>query len=408
MPSFREVEAALTETTHRLAREVAEPMPVVPDWSDFEWRTARATAAMHGVSALLHDRLCWDGPESWRDFLREQKTQTSNRELRIRELLSTLDHAARRVDLAMVGLKGAALLQENLYATGQRPMGDIDLLVTVADVPRATHLLTTVGYRQILKTSKETTFAPCETSTIRPLGEHVDNPIKIELHSRIREHLPMQEQDITADIMTGKMRPGVNSYPSVVALMKHLLLHAAGNMRANALRLIQLQDIALLAARMRPMDWDELLAGPRAAVDIWWAFPPLSLTNRLYIGSIPPPAVQTLRAACRPLLRYAAERYQLTDVSWSRIRVDALPGIEWSRSLLEAGKFVRSRVWPSREALASLRAGSASLHLHAVTPWYGLSHGKRIARWLVTRTPRVQTWQSVMAAHSVAGEDARP
>jgi hypothetical protein len=33
-------------------------------------------------------------------------------------------------------------------------------------------------------------------------------------------------------------------------LMRHLLLHAAGNMRAHALRQIQLHDIALLAGKL--------------------------------------------------------------------------------------------------------------------------------------------------------------
>jgi len=42
--------------------------------------------------------------------------------------------------------------------------------------------------------------------------------------------------------------------------MRHLLLHAAGNIRARALRQMQLHDIALLAPRMKASDWSELLA----------------------------------------------------------------------------------------------------------------------------------------------------
>jgi len=36
-------------------------------------------------------------------------------------------------------------------------------------------------------------------------------------------------------------------------------------------------------------------------------------------------------------------------------------------------------------------------HLRRV-PWYQLSHGRRIVRWLVSRPPRVQTITSVAAA----------
>jgi hypothetical protein len=43
------------------------------------------------------------------------------------------------------------------------------------------------------------------------------------------------------------------------------------------------------------------------------------------------------------------------DVSWSNIRVEAFPGMEWSRTPREALKFMSSRVWPSREARSELR-----------------------------------------------------
>ena len=91
------------------------------------------------------------------------------------------------------------------------------------------------------------------------LGEHSDNPIKIELHTSIRERLPIAEIDITALVFPPVPQAGLNAYPSTISLMMHLLLHAAGNMRANALRLIQLHDIALLAPRLASQDWEVLV-----------------------------------------------------------------------------------------------------------------------------------------------------
>src|SRR6202040_324271 len=119
------------------------------------------------------------------------------------------------------------------------------------------------------------------------LGEHVDNPVKIEVHTRIAERLPVTAQDITQFLFPMAAHDGLNAYPSMVSLMMHLLLHAAGNIRARALRLIQLHDIALLAARFVPSDWEELLATQPEGQSLWWALPPLMLTASYYPARIP-------------------------------------------------------------------------------------------------------------------------
>ena len=53
---------------------------------------------------------------------------------------------------------------------------------------------------------------------------------------------------------------GVLPYPSHAALMRHLLLHTAGNLCTRSVRLIQLIDIARLVPRLSRADWDEALA----------------------------------------------------------------------------------------------------------------------------------------------------
>ena len=225
-------------------------------------------------------------------------------------------------------------------------------------------------------------------------GEHIDNPIKIELHSRIVERLPIFETDITSLEFPQHLHAGLNAYPSIAALMRHLLLHAAGNMRARALRLIQLHDIALLAARMSSVDWEELLVGA-GEQGLWWAFPPLVLTARYYPAAIPAAFIEATEPDCPWLLRQVSRRHQLADVSWSKVRIQAFPGIEWSRSPREALLFAMSRIWPSREALAELSHAATAQPSLAHIPWYGLSHGTRILRWVFSRPPRVQTIFSV-------------
>src|SRR6516225_2163024 len=57
LPPMASVAAALRTTTERFAQELAEPRAAPPEWSGFQWRTARAVAAMQGISGLLAGKL---------------------------------------------------------------------------------------------------------------------------------------------------------------------------------------------------------------------------------------------------------------------------------------------------------------------------------------------------------------
>jgi hypothetical protein len=402
LPPLMTIAAALRKTTEFLACELVAPTAHPPEWTDFEWRIGRAAAAMHGISSLLCAGLRWAGPESWRQFLGEQREHSVGRHLRIVRLLDAIDSEARRRGIALVALKGAALYARNIYAAGERPMGDIDLLVRPDAAQATARLLESCGYSLNYTHRREQAFGPAG-STIPPadrLGEHVDNPITVEVHTRIAEPLPVLGTDITPLIFPGSAHAGVNEYPSAASLMMHLLLHAAGNMRARALRLIQLHDVALLAAHFGRDDWEELFTARPDDRGPWWAFAPIMLTARYYPGVIAPSVLAQLRTHCPTLLRKHTHRQGLVGVSWSNILIEAFPGVEWSRTPGEALRFMRSRIWPSRDALRELNEGASQIPNVSAVPWYGKSHGKRILRWIFTRPPRVQTLLAVRAALS--------
>jgi hypothetical protein len=344
--------------------------------------------------------LRWEGPESWRRFLREQREQSVGRHLQIARLLDEIDRQARREGVALVALKGAALHAGKIDAAGERPMGDIDLLVRDDDAKAIARVLEVCDYAAAFTTHRHQVFRPRVSKSLTSvrLGEHVDNPINIEVHTKIAEHLPTKEVDITQFLLPGVVHVGLNGYPSNPSLMLHLLLHAAGNMRARALRLIQLHDIALLAARFGPADWEELLALSPDGGTLWWALAPLMLTVRYYPTRIPQGLFPRLGMECPWLLGKIARRQRLADVSWSNIRIEAFPGVEWSRTLPEALDFMRSRIWPSREARLELKEGAAQIPGSSTVPWYGSSHAARILRWVFSRPPRVHTLLSVRAA----------
>jgi hypothetical protein len=399
LPPIKAIAAALRRTTETIARELAVPSTGTPGWTEFEWDIARAVSAMHGVSALLDARLHWEGPTSWRQFLREQTEQSAGRHLKIKALLESIDHHSRRRGVPIVALKGAALYASKLYAPGERPMGDIDLLVREGDAGTMARVLEDCGHEPAYATQRHQVYQPrsAKIPAKIKLGEHMDNPIKVEVHTRIAERLPITVHDITRFLFPIAAHEGLNAYPAPTSLMMHLLLHAAGNMRPRALRLLQLHDIALLSARLAPTDWERLAAGPDGRT-LWWALAPLMLMARYYPVSIPPSIYSRLGAECTWYLRARSQRQHVTDVSWSRIRIEAFPGLEWSRSAAEAVAFMTSRIWPSPEARLELKEGAAQIPESSTIPWYGISHRARVLRWILSKPPRVQTLLSVRKA----------
>ena len=400
LPALPRLATVLREVTEVLAGELNAPTEEPPLWGDFEWRIARAVASMQGISPLLHAGLRWRTPASWRRFLEQQRHHVAARHRKIAQLLAGIDADARREGIAAVALKGAALHAAGVYQPGERPMADIDLLAHERDVPAMIRLLNERGFEATFSTWRHQTFeARSEQGPIADtLGENIDNPIKIELHTSIRERLPIDEVDITQDVFPAAEHPGLNAYPSAASLMLHLLLHAAGNMRAHALRLIQLQDIVRLAGRFGARDWEELLSARPNGRALWWAVPPLVLTVRYNPAAVPAHVIARLHRECPWLLGKFARRQLLTDVSWSNFKAYALPGIEWSRTLNEALRFALSRIWPHRDARRELQFYAAHHPGASQIPWYGISQGARILRWIFLRPPRVQTLLSVRAA----------
>lgn len=393
------IQRALRVTTETLANELARPTGRTPSWTDFEWRIARASAAMHGVSALAVS-LPWYGPQAWHDFLAEQRLHTAHRQQRIANLLRTIDARAQQESLGLVALKGAALHDLGLYRHGDRPMADLDLLVAPADAQRASRLVESLGFELTHDYWRHRSFAPPDSSTHAELGEHADNYIKIELHERLSERLPVCSVDIAELVLPRAPAPGLNPYPSITALLAHLLLHTAGSIVSRSLRLLQLHDLALLSKRMTAADWSRLLALSRANPSDrwWWALPPLLLTARYYPGVIDEPVLAEFASCCPRHLRKIMQYRRLCDVSLSYLGMEAFPGIEWARSHGERARYVRLRIRPSAEMLATRHSQALTEPGLAANPWTHLEQGTRILRWIICRPARPATMYAVNAA----------
>jgi Uncharacterised nucleotidyltransferase len=405
MELFRTVEkhpaklqAALIEVTETLARELAQPTEMAPDWSDFEWHVGRAVAAMHGASPLLSTVLRWRGPASWIRFLQEQRAHTAERHLRIEALLRDIDRRACRAGIPVLALKGAALYAAGVYQAGERPMADIDLLVRPGDSPEMIVLLQSMGYHETRFAVRDREFSPIKSRIPSELGEHANNDVKIELHERISEALPLCETYITEAVFPKQPRPGLNPYPSTASLMLHLLLHASGSMVTQSLRLIQLHDVAMLASRMSEDDWREVRILGVGEKRMWWAFPTLHMVSKYYAADIPLTALAESSQYCPALLSRASRRRTLSDLSLSHLWVDAFPGIEWSRSLAEMLKYAIGRVRPAADHLSNRKLAANTEAWAARATWARLSQSRRILRWIFTQPVRTRTMHAVRVA----------
>ena len=277
-------------------------------------------------------------------------------------------------------------------------MADLDLLVHEAELEPASRVLEGMGYHESLRSWRERTFTTDSCAPPSTLGEHCDRGIKVELHTRICEKLPWHLTDITDLIFPGSLQPGLNGYRSQSSLMTHLLLHAAGSMAARSLRLVHLHDLALLSSRMRKEDWQELLSVRADSTGPWWALPPLALTARYYGRSVPAWVMADLVPFCQPLLRGLCRHQRLSDVSHSRLWIDAFPGLEWSRSVTEMLEFALARIRPSEDTLAYRENTKKTADWASNSQWYQLPQYRRVLRWVTSRPTRPPTMHALRAA----------
>lgn len=392
LPAPRKLRATLRKITETLAAQLARPTGSAPDWSEFEWQLARGVAAIHGVSPLLATVLKWDGPPGWKPFLVAQRAHVASRHRRIEDLLSQLDSRARDESVALVALKGAALHALGVYRPGDRPMADIDLLVQPSESKRAEQVLESLGFSESYASWKHSVFVPAVREVHTGVGEHAKNYLKIELHERIAEILPLRITDVTQSILPRMPRAGLNAYPSTAALLAHLLIHAASSMAYRALRLLHLHDIALVSARMSNADWAELLAPGR---NPWWALPPLQLTARYYDEAIPKDALTALADLCQWNVRRLARRQSLSDVSLSYPWIEAFPGIAWCRSPAEMFELIASRIRPREETLRLRKVFVETQVAAGQSDWNQLSQGRRVLRWVLSKQTRAETLHAI-------------
>jgi len=312
--------------------------------------------------------------------------------------LASLGDLARREGIAINYLKGMALYSHGIYAAGERPMADLDLLVRHQDLQQVDDILTELGYHQDASSWKHRSYSAGAAPVPFRLGEHSGTPVSIDLHTRLTERLPQRITDLTDLIPTGHADPGLQGYPTVAALMIHLLAHASGNMIQRELRLIQVLDLVRLSRRMGGSDWERVLAfhGPKCR--LWWGSGVLLITSRYFPQWIPAPVLEALMQGCPSRLRRVVSSRSIADFSYSRLFHDPFPGLAWTRTYREMLDYLTARLMHAREQLRNRRL------LDKTELWDPNSTGRdgsqtaRLLRGFTLRSLRKASTRTVRAA----------
>ncbi len=387
---------SLEKVTETLALQLGGGGKLTPDWSEFDWKIAQAAVALHGIGPTLALNLHWHAPPFWKAFLARQRDHNQVRHQRIQALTGSLLDAFKDAGIQVLLLKGAALYRAGCYASGERPMADLDVLVRPEDRSNCAAILSRMQYRLVLSIERHDVYEGANAGVIHTLGEHADNPIKIEVHSRIAEKLLSQSWDIT-DFVSARTEHSIRAYPESRALMAHLLLHAAGGMRTKSLRLLHLGDIARLAALLTADDWEKIVGIRAGGRPPWWAFPPLKLTCRYFPSAIPPNVMAGFESVCPAVLRSLARRTRITGVSFSRLRMPAFAGVEWASSAPDLFQYLVNRVVLDDE-MRKLRRIEAESPVWRNDQWLRLPRWRRAIRLLTSQLPRTGTMIAVNGA----------
>lgn len=231
------------------------------------WAELDRIAAQHRLQPLLHARqrgnpaIPGSIAASWQTAHRIAAMQAMVQRAELAETCALLERAG----FAPIALKGAWLSAHAYPEPAQRPMRDIDLLVTPETVIPAYKALLAAGHADAGKAEMALTDVVRLDKHMPPL--RAPRGTWIELHHRLWErdgrldHASPQGDEAAVRARAGSGPDGIR-YPAPQDLLAHLIVHAVYSHRLDCGPLV-LSDIAMLTAAA-PIDWPRLWADATA------------------------------------------------------------------------------------------------------------------------------------------------
>lgn len=300
-------------------------------WHDVHWPTLVSLTSFERAEAQVF-RLLSAAPEREvpDDVVKSLQSLSRVAAFRAAEFADAAGAAAdafRDAGLTALWLKGAALAMQSAEGFALRGMGDLDVLVTTAELAIARASLKSVGWRD---------GVPGESYA----GHHHDAPlfwrggIRLELHTALfPPGNPFPAEAAETWIGRGRVQAWSNRQVLVLPLPWHLVhasVHWAWNHEGAVGTWQFLHDIRRLTAGLLPGSdvWDQVESHARtidAALPTGWALWAYSILG--YSSSVDRVLVSSLRGADRRLLGFV-EREWILRAFFSPA---ASPSVRWSR-----------------------------------------------------------------------------
>ncbi len=315
--------AAALATTQTLL-DALRPDQTPAQWqSDFvsrqvDWDDLAVRAIVLGLAPQLHHRLSqWSlqPPPRAAAKLAVTHQAQSKRNAAIYAQLDELLAACADANLHPTALKGVHLAASYYPAPALRPMNDIDLLFTPAELPRAEALLTRLGYGGKHKSAEMGAGVTKHTSAFRRAGEQTAtvNPYLSAAGERMVEpHISLEESwfglkvDITPGVRQRAEMATLGELPCLTLspddLLLHLCLHFCFHLIEGAPAFVQLTDLLIVSGSGR-VNWPVFTGRARQYRAAPYALAALSLAQKLLSAPAPPDVLDKLAQAAPGRLR---------------------------------------------------------------------------------------------------------
>lgn len=328
----------------------------IAEWEAAEWVVYWQNALPWLVARLGEAQI--EPPEPVNSRLRAINVASRERTARMLDACTEIVDAFRQAGIQTVLLKGAALAPLYYADPLLRPLADLDLLIQPKDLAASRDvMLKQLGFRYYSRSAEDDVYLRGER---KKNIWAADNVHPVEVHFALREEYAgigyeMAEMMWQASAERPYWQNATARIPSPPALLLHVCAHATSDWLIQRGRLMHIDDIRKLCARMGPEEWHtfDRMVQPHTARFIYPAVTFMSKYTRL---DIPDTTILSLREASPPALRSWLGQAELADASESNPTIRSGIGLEIARRLarsrMDMARFWLRSIFPRRYNLA--------------------------------------------------------
>ncbi|MCI0396832.1 MAG: nucleotidyltransferase family protein [Chloroflexi bacterium] len=326
-------------TTTQLILNALHPNQTPSNWesdcvqAQVQWDDLVVRAIVFGLAPQLQQRLAGWGlelPARAAVKLKVTYQAQAQRNAAIYAQLGEVLEACAARQLQPIALKGVHLAACYYPDPALRPMNDIDLLFTPAELPAAEQLLADLGYSGKHKSADFGPGVTKHTSTFRRTGEEAatSNPYlsaaagrTVEPHTSLEESWFGLKVDVTPGVRERSVTVALGGQPgrvlAVEDLLLHLCVHFCFHLIMGAPSIVQLADllaVTRLDASGARLEWPLFVNRAIEQRAAPYALAALSLAHKLLQAPVPAEVTQALAQATPASLRRRIERLDLATI----------------------------------------------------------------------------------------------